>query len=147
MKRECKYRAHSVQRVGHCIWMGVPKKVAKKNWQGCFEINSVLWTSVQWYNHFFFPTCHVLKKTWFKLLVHFFNESWFIWLLVLFFNIFGDDFQGFSETAFHCTVKLLNEIFKKNRKFICCWHFFSIGTEVCHCCSTTSWRNTWQSNF
>ena len=95
---------------------------------------------------FFFPTCHVLK-TWFKLLVHFFNESWFIWLLVLFFNIFGDDFQGFSETAFHCTVKLLNEIYKKNRKFISCWHFFSIGTEVCHCCSTTSWRNTWQSNF
>ena len=39
---------------------------------GCFEINSVLQTSVQWYIVFFCLTCHDfchdLLKTWFELL-------------------------------------------------------------------------------
>ena len=66
--RECKYHAHSVQRDGHWIWTEGNKKVTKKNWHGCFEINSVLWTSVQWYIVFFCLTCHDLLKTWFELL-------------------------------------------------------------------------------
>ena len=49
-----------------------------------------------------------LSKTIKKyLLVHFLTEGWFIWLVVLFFNIFGDDFQGWSKTAFHCTKAVL----------------------------------------
>ena len=36
------------------------KKVKTKNCHGCFEVNSVFWTSVN-----FFSTCHVLK-TWFE---------------------------------------------------------------------------------
>ena len=54
---------------GHRIWTGVTKKFTTKN--GCFEINSVLWASVQWYTIFFFfsfyfKTSHMLK-IWFKL--------------------------------------------------------------------------------
>ena len=38
------------------------KIVMTKNCLGCFEINSMFWTSV----HGFVPTCHALL-TWFKL--------------------------------------------------------------------------------
>ena len=38
------------------------KKVKTKNLLGCFEINSIFWTSV----HGFFPTCHALI-TWIEL--------------------------------------------------------------------------------
>ena len=38
---------------GHWIWTGVTKKVKTKNWHLCFEINSVLRTSVQWSTVYF----------------------------------------------------------------------------------------------
>ena len=55
--RECKYHALS-QWTLNMNWSD--KKGKERNWHSCFEINSVFWTSVQWYTVFFL-TCQVFK--------------------------------------------------------------------------------------
>ena len=66
MRRECKYHTH-LTGIDTEFELQADKKLklTTKNWHGCFEINSVLRTSVQWYT-VLFPTCQVLK-TWFEL--------------------------------------------------------------------------------
>ena len=41
------------------IWTGVTREVKTRNWQSCFEINSVFWTSVQWYTVYFSDMSYV----------------------------------------------------------------------------------------
>ena len=66
MRRECKYHTHLTGMDTEFELQADKKlKLTTKNWHGCFEINSVLRTSVQWYT-VLFPTSQVLK-TWFEL--------------------------------------------------------------------------------
>jgi len=77
---------------GHWIWTGVTKKFTTKN--GCFEINSVLWASVQWYTvffffFFFFKTCHMLK-IWFDLSRE---------------NLYRNNLKGFKQKSLQVSMR------------------------------------------